>query len=165
VLVNDCLHSIGQNHFYVMMLLNRDDVISKVYTSVLCFKKTLYRIQDNVVQRPLHPSWRSSIMHHPSRRELSIRTPFCVQKLRTVPGCICPDISATRPDTFQCLTSKRISFPNTYMGRQLQPSGIRGFFVQTLSLIRKVTQKTFNRPDSQTLLWKLRVVEVQPFGC
>jgi hypothetical protein len=31
VLVCDWLHSVGQNHFYVMMLLNRDSVIFKVF--------------------------------------------------------------------------------------------------------------------------------------
>jgi hypothetical protein len=47
------------------------------------------------------------------------------------------------------------------MGRQLQT-------VQTLSLIRQVVQKMFNRPnvslqcpDAQTFLWKLRAAEVQ----
>jgi hypothetical protein len=61
--------------------------------------------------------------HHPSgRRELSIRTFLCVEKLRTAPGCIRLDVSGTRPDTFQCSTRKSISFQNTDMGRQLQPS-------------------------------------------
>jgi hypothetical protein len=80
---------------------------------------------------PLHPSGRrgipsehSSVKKHPSGlRDLSVRTPIYIQKLRTVPGCIRSDISATRPDAFQCSTSKMISFPNTDMGRQLQPSG------------------------------------------
>jgi hypothetical protein len=46
----------------------------------------------------------------------TIRTPITVEKLRTAQGCICPD-------AFQCSTSKRISFQNTDMGRQLQLSG------------------------------------------
>jgi hypothetical protein len=73
-------------------------------------------------------------------------------------------------ECLQCSISKRISFPNTDMGRQLQPSRRHGYSLRTLSLIRQVVQKTFNRPDvilrcldSQTLLWKLCVVEVQPF--
>jgi hypothetical protein len=90
---------------------------------------------------PLHPSgWRGirfgrlSIKQHPSGwRELSIRTLICVQKLRTVPGYIRSDVSTTRSDAFQCSTNKRISFPNTDMGRQLQPSGRRSYFVRTLS--------------------------------
>jgi hypothetical protein len=83
---------------------------------------------------PLHqsrrrgiPSGLSLVNQHPSgRRELSVRTPIYVQKLRTVLGCIRSDVSATRPDAIKCLTSKMISFPNIDMGRQLQPSGRRG---------------------------------------
>jgi hypothetical protein len=37
--------------------------------------------------------------HHPSGWwELSVRTFFYVENLRTVPACICPDFSATRPN-------------------------------------------------------------------
>jgi hypothetical protein len=62
--------------------------------------------------------------HHSSgRRELSFRTFLYVEKLRTAPGCILPDVSATRQDAFQCLKRKKILFQNTNMGRQLQPSG------------------------------------------
>jgi hypothetical protein len=53
-------------------------------------------------------------------RELSIRTPIYVQKLRTIPSFIRLDVSSTRPDALQCSTSKRIYFQNTDMGRQLQ---------------------------------------------
>jgi hypothetical protein len=87
----------------------------------MSFKKTLCKIQNSVVQfpciRPDNVKFRLDAhlsMHYPfGRRELSIWTSLCVQKLRTVIGCI-------RPDTFQCLTSKKISFQNTDMGRQLQ---------------------------------------------
>jgi hypothetical protein len=58
-----------------------------------------------------------------------------------------PDVSATRPDAFQCSTSKRISFQNTDMGRQLQLFERCGYYVWTLSLIRQVVQKKFNSPD------------------
>jgi len=81
------------------------------------------------------------------------------------------DVSATCPDAFKCSTSKKISFPNIDMGRQLQPSGRRDYFVQTLSLIRQVMHKILNQPDvslhypdAQSLLWKLRAAEVQQFG-
>jgi hypothetical protein len=36
-----CWCVIGQNYFYVMMLLYREVVLSGVYTSVMFFKKTL----------------------------------------------------------------------------------------------------------------------------
>jgi hypothetical protein len=55
------------------------------------------------------------------------------------------------------------------MGRQLQPFGQRGYSIRTLSLIRQVVQRMFNHPDfrlhgpeSQALIWKLCVAEVQP---
>jgi hypothetical protein len=77
---------------------------------------------------PLHRSRRhgipfrcSSVKHHSSgRRELSVRTSIYVQKLRTVPSCIRPKVSATLPNAHQCLTSKTISFQNTDMERQQQ---------------------------------------------
>jgi hypothetical protein len=72
----------------------------------------------------------------------------CVQDLLIFPGCIRSDVSATRPDTIQCSTSKRISFPNTDMGRQLQPFERRGYSVRTLSFIRQDLQKICNRPDA-----------------
>jgi hypothetical protein len=104
---------------------------------------------------PLHPSGRHGIpsgssyvkYHSSGRRELFVRTSFCVQMLQTTLDYIRPNISTTRPDAFQCSTSQKISFQNTDIGRQLQPSGRRGYSIQTLSLIRQVMQKMFNRPD------------------
>jgi hypothetical protein len=76
-----------------------------------------------------------------------------------------------RPDAIQCSTSNRVSVSDTDIGRQLQSSGQCGIPVRTLSLIRQVVQKKFNRPDvrlhgpdTQTLLWKLRAAKVQPSG-
>jgi hypothetical protein len=116
--------------------------------------------------------------------------------MSTVQACIRPDISTTRPDALQssrriqsssasvrmtwqyhpdasqCSTSKRISFTNTDMGRQLQPSGRQVYIVCTLSLIRQDVEKNCNRSDvratpsgRQSLLWKLRATEVQPSRC
>jgi len=111
---------------------------------------------------PLHLSGRrdipfgsSSVKHHLfRRRELSAWTPISVQKLRTVQGCIRSDVSATRRDVIQCLTSNRISISDTVMGRRLQT-------VRTLSLIRQGVEQKFKRPDvslhcpdAQPLLWK-----------
>jgi hypothetical protein len=121
----------------------------------MSFKKTLCKIQNSVVQFPcirsvdvvFRPNSHLS-KHHPSgRRELSVLTSLCVQKLQIVLGCILPNVSTTRPDAFQCLTSKMIYFQNTDMGRQLQPSEQRGYSVRRLSLIRQVMQKMFNCPD------------------
>jgi len=177
LLVCDWLHSVRQNHFYIMLLFNQ----GYYYIQSLNFG---YVLQEDSVQNPrqwssnpLHPFerrgilfGRSSVKQHPSRRwDLSTRTPICIQKLQTVPGCIHsdvlathPNVSATRPNAFQCSTSKRISFPNTDIGRQLQPSEQHSYSVWTLSLIRQDVQKSCNPPDAQSLLWKLRAIEVQP---
>jgi hypothetical protein len=89
----------------------------------------------------------------------------------TVQTCIRLDVSATHPDALQssrriqlssasvwmtwqyrsdaiqCSTSKRISFADSDMGRQLQSSGRLVYTVQTLSLIRQDVEKNCNRPD------------------
>jgi hypothetical protein len=93
----------------------------------MSFKKTQCKIQNNVVQFPcIRPDdvvfrLEAHLSKHPpsGRRELSVRTSLCVQKLRTILDCIRSDVSAKRPDVFQYLTSKRISFQNKDMGRQL----------------------------------------------
>jgi hypothetical protein len=145
----------------------------------MSFKKTLCKMQNSIVQFPciclddvvFRLDAHLSKHHSSRRRELSVKTSLCVQKLRTVLGCIHLDVLATRPDAFQCLTSKMIFFQNTDLGRQLQPSERRGYSVRTLSLIRQVVQKMFNHPDirfhgpdAQVLIWKLRAAEVQPSG-
>lgn len=104
--------------------------IFRVYTYVMCFKEDFVQNSRQWSWRPLHsserrgiPSGRSSIKQHSfGRRGLFFQIPLCLQKLWIVPGYIRLDISATCPDAFQCSTSKRISFPNIDMGRQLQPS-------------------------------------------
>jgi hypothetical protein len=122
--------------------------------------------------RPCQPSRCSSVKQHPfGRRSYSIWTPLSAQNLRTVQGCIPLDISATRPDAIQCSTSKRISFANIDMRRQMQPSRRQVYTIWKLSLIRQDMEKIWNRLDDrstsfgmQSLLWKLRTVEVQQSG-
>jgi hypothetical protein len=64
-----------------------------------------------------HPNAQLS-KHHPSgRRELSVRTFLCDEKLRIVQSCIRPNVSATCLDAVQCSTSYEISFQNTDMVR------------------------------------------------
>jgi hypothetical protein len=66
--------------------------------------------------------------HHSSeQRELSVRTFLYVDKLRTLPACIRLEVSTACLDATQCSISNGISFQNTYMGRQLQPSERCGF--------------------------------------
>jgi hypothetical protein len=145
----------------------------------MSFKKTLSIIQNSVVQFPyICPdnvvfrldAHLSSIIR-PNDENFPSGLSLYVQKLQTVLSCIHPNVSATRPNAFQCSTSKMISFQNTDIGRQLQPSGRCSVPVRTLSLIGQVVQKTLNRPavnlhylDAQALIWKLRAVEVQLSG-
>jgi hypothetical protein len=53
---------------------------------------------------------------------------------------------ATHPDTHQSSTRNRISFSDTYMGKQLHLSRQQGNIVQTWSLIRQDVEKNCNRP-------------------
>jgi len=161
VSVCNWLHSVGQNYFYIILHFNQG----------YCYIQSLhfgYVLQEDSVQNSRQCS--SDPLHQSGRQELSVQTPICIQKIQTIPCCIRLDVSATCLDSFQCSTSKRISFPNTNMGRQLQPSGRPSYFVRTLSLIRQVVQKMFNRPnvslhcpDARSLLGKLHAAKVQPF--
>jgi hypothetical protein len=112
--------------------------------------------------------------------------------MSTVQACICLDVAETCPNAFQsskriqhssafvemmwqyrldasqCSTSKRISFADPDMGKQLQPSERQVYTIWTLSLIRQDVEKNCNRPDiratpseRQSLLWKLCAAEVQ----
>jgi hypothetical protein len=112
---------LDKNHLYITMLF---------ILQGCCFIQSLHfidKLQEDSVQNsqqynsfPLHPSRRRGIQSGCSSVKASfVQTFLCVQKLRNDPGCI---ISTTRPNAFNCLTRKRISFQNTNMGRQLQPA-------------------------------------------
>jgi hypothetical protein len=92
-----------------------------LFSESTCFKKTLCRNQDSEVQVPCIRLYAhlSSIIR-PDDEHFFSGLQYVSKSFETVPSCICPDISATRPDTLQCSTSKMISFQNTNMGRQLQ---------------------------------------------
>jgi len=115
LLVCDWLHSVGQNHFYVMMLF----IQGCYFIQSLHFS---YELQEYSMQNskrcssaPLHPfGWCGILSGHSSIKASSVWMSFYVQKLRTVLGCIHPDVSVTRLDAFQYSTSQRISFQNTY---------------------------------------------------
>jgi hypothetical protein len=109
--------------------------------------------------------------HLSGRHGNTVRTPISVQKFQIVQGCICPDVSATRPNAHQCSTRNLISFSDTDMERQLHTSGRQVYIVWALSLIRQDVEKNCNRSDvratpskRRSLLWKLCAAEVQPFG-
>jgi len=43
---------------------------------------------------------------------IPVRTLLYVEKLRPIPACICPDVSATRPDDSQCSTRIPLKTPS-----------------------------------------------------
>jgi hypothetical protein len=149
--------------------------IFKIYMLVMSFKKILCGFQDSEVRslafvRTSLLTVRTLISQATSIRTtwFFVQTPISVQKLRTIQGCIRSDVPTTRLDVIQCSTSKRISFANTDMERQLQPSGRQVYTVRTLSLIRQDVEQLCNRPSvrftssgRQSLLWKLRTAKVQ----
>jgi hypothetical protein len=173
-------HSVGQNHFYVMLLFNhgyrliQSLLFRDVLQSRFCTDSKSENSDPKILSgRPYQPSGRSSLKQHLSeRRSYSVRTPICVQKIQTVQGCIHSDVSTTRPNAIQYSTSKRTSFVDTNMGRQLQPFGRQVYIVRTLSLVRQDVEKICNRSDGrntpsgrQSLLWKLCAAEMQLSGC
>jgi hypothetical protein len=118
------------------MLFNRDSTIQKCFRRFCTACKSENSVPYQPFGRPCHTIWTpiypecqpSGRRFIPSgRRELSVQTFPCVEKFRTALAYIRPNISATRPDDSHCLTSFRISFHNTVIGRSLQPSELRGF--------------------------------------
>jgi hypothetical protein len=86
--------------------------------------------------------------HYPSeRQELSVRAFLCVEKLRTVPSCISPDISTVRLDAVQCKISYGISFQKHRYGKIATIVWTMCIPVRTCSFIRHVMHSKFNRPD------------------
>jgi hypothetical protein len=129
VLVCNWPYSVRQNHFYVMMLSNRDSAIQK------CFQKILNSLQVrksgslSVIQTTCH-TVRTSICskliclddeNFPSRPSLVSRSfeLFQLASVRTFQQYVRTTLSV-RP-------SFRISFQNTDMGRLLQLPGQHGF--------------------------------------
>jgi hypothetical protein len=121
----------------------------------MCFKKTLYRIKDSEVQVPCIrlddvvfclDAHLSSIIHSDDEN-----FPFglpSVSRSSELFKVVSVQTSQQHVRTpFNVRQVKGFPFQNTDMGRQLQPSRRRSYSVWTLSLIRQVIQKTFNRSD------------------
>jgi hypothetical protein len=52
LLVCNWLHSVGQNHFYIMMLLYREVFLSKVYSSIYDLQEDSVKISRQLIQFP-----------------------------------------------------------------------------------------------------------------
>jgi hypothetical protein len=122
-LVSSWPHSVGQNHFFIMMLFNRDFTIQSA-SRKFC---TVYKSINSVPCQPSGlrdiPSERSAVQSTICPDDMDfcqdakvfialfvrmtwipIGTFLCVEKLRTARTCIRPDVSAARLDDPQCLT-------------------------------------------------------------
>jgi hypothetical protein len=98
------------------------------------------------------PTQRSRIpWFRPDGSDMRLDAHQCL-KIRTVQDCIHLDVMVIRPDAHQSSTSNQISFTDTYMGRQLHPSGRQGNTVQTRSLIRQDVKKNYNCSDIRATL-------------
>jgi hypothetical protein len=130
-------HSIGKNHFIVMMLFNRDSAIQK------CFQKILHSLQVRkfgslpavrtpscqAIQMMCH-TIRTPIRlkHHPSGRHRFSSGPFSVS--RSFELLQLASVGTIQQPVWMTLSVRsrfKISFQNTDMGRLLQPSRRHGF--------------------------------------
>jgi hypothetical protein len=115
-------------------------------------------------------TFKEDSMQFPSQKKLDPNSHASRRpSMSTVQACIHPDVTVTCPDALQssrrilhssasvwmtwqyhpdanqCLASKRISFTDTDIGRQLQPSRHQVYTVRMLSLIRQDVGKNCNR--------------------
>jgi hypothetical protein len=120
---------VGQNHFFVKMLFNRDSAIQK------CFQKILHGLQGRnfgsmqVVQTTCHTiRTHIRLKHHPSGRRGFPSGPSSVSRsLKLLQLASVWTIQHPARTTLSVRSSLRISFQNTDMGRLLQPSRRREF--------------------------------------
>jgi hypothetical protein len=110
--------SVGQNHFFVMMLLNRDFAIQSASKRFCTVYKSENSIPCQLSGRPsVHSNFRPDDENFPSGPSSVSRSfeLFLLASVRT--------FSVARPDDTQCSTSYGISFQNIDMGSSLQPFG------------------------------------------
>jgi hypothetical protein len=125
LLVCNWPHSVGQNHFFVKMLFNRDSSIQNASRRFCTVCKSENSVPCQLSRRPSGcPTIQSIIC--PDDENIPSEPSFVSRSFESAPACFRPDVSAARLDDSQCSTSFRISFQNTVMGISLQPSGRRG---------------------------------------
>jgi hypothetical protein len=123
--------------------------------------------------RVMHPDGHQCLL----LKLASVRMLFRVPEESNVSSASIRTTWQYRPDAIQCSTSKMISFVDTNMGRQLQPSGRQGNTVRTPVLIieiacsRSATVRTLGQHRSDAALFRKefqRFMESQlhssPFG-
>jgi hypothetical protein len=149
LLVCNWLHSVGENHFLVMILLYKG---SNIFKSLLIQSYGSISFCTDPSQRNRIPCFHSDVVLPSERCDISSRLSTLqassVQTMRTfrldIPLCQEPSncsslhLSGLLSNTSgrsKCSTGWKISFQNTNLGRQLQPSG-RRVPILTLSFIR-----------------------------
>jgi len=153
LLVCDWLHSVGQNHFYVMILLNRLSIIF----SLLIQSHTSRRFctdSKSDKSNPLHPSGHSIVKASSVRTTRTFRPdlPLCREASN------CSSNTAGRHSVFD---KSKDFFPKNRYGKTVATVWTMYVPVRTLSLIRQVVHTNFNRLnvslyglDAQALIWK-----------
>jgi hypothetical protein len=169
MLVCDWLHLVGQNHFYVMMLFNRDSVIFRVFLFRVILLEDSAQIPSKSNRIPCNrpddvifrPDAQLSKLHSSGRRELSVWTFLCVEMLRTAPGCILLNVSANTSGRLSMFDKSKDVFPKHKYGKIAAIVQTMCVPVRKLSLIRQVVHIKFNHldvslhgSDAQALIWK-----------
>jgi len=121
LLVCNWPHSIGQNHFFVKMLYIRDSAIHECSRRFCTICKSKNSVPCQPSGQRVIPSGRPAVQcinypddvtYHTDAHQteassvrttwIPIQTFLCVEKLRTAPACIRPDVLVARPDDSQC---------------------------------------------------------------
>jgi hypothetical protein len=102
-----------------------------------------------VVQTTCHTVWTPiCLKHHPSRRrELSVRTFPCVEKFRTAPACIRPNVFSSMSERLSVFDKLQDFFPKHSYGKLAATIRMTWIPVRTRSSIRQVSQFKSRRPD------------------
>jgi hypothetical protein len=94
-------HPVGQNHFIIMMLFNKDSAIQKSFQKILhglqvrkfgslpAVRTTCHTVRTLICQSIIRPN------------DVYFRPDPSLYREASVPACIRPDDSAARPDAFQ----------------------------------------------------------------
>jgi hypothetical protein len=141
------LHSVGQNHFYVMLLLSQGCCFIQSLLFSYLLQEDSVKFLGKFISVPCQPSGRRGILFGRSsvsniRQDDVVFRPgghLFSSSGRKVQGCIRPDVMANRLDALQSSTSSQCSSESVWttwiylpdaiqcltsvMGRWLQPSG------------------------------------------
>jgi hypothetical protein len=138
LLVCNWLHSVGQNHFFVMMHLNSDSAIQSSFRSTIQRNQIPCNLPDDVIYRPDAQLSKASSV----RTKTTFRPdlPLCQEA---------SNCSSLHPFERFSITSRQHS--RLDMGRSLQPFGRCGFSSERASYIYGNCVHQINRPNDHSL--------------